>query len=238
MDILNYEAEENLWELYALNNDNSLRDKLITKNMPLAKYLASMIYKRRFDDDVNFEDYLQYANVGLIEAVDSFDYTRNVTFSSYATYRIKGAILNGITTFTEKREQLALQKRLNKERIDSLASDEDTTFSDMVEVTLGLAISFILSDTNMIQKEDDACSKAEPYQQENISQLHKELRRLMDLLSPTEKSVISEHYFEHKKFIEIAYSLNVTKGRVSQLHKNAIKKLRTYTSKNQFDDIL
>lgn len=237
MEIANYNDDEELWKSFYREKDESVRSQLIIKHMPLAKYLASILYRRRIDDDVDFEDYLQYANIGLIEAIDNFDFTRKVSFSSFASYRIKGAILNGITTFTEKRDQLTLRKRLRKERVDSISSEVNSTFSQLVETTLGLAISFILSDTSLITKEDDFNDNA-PYQQENLSQLNKELRELLDLLSVSEKNVINKHYFEHKKFIEIAESLNITKGRVSQIHKNAIKKLRAYTSKEQFDGVL
>lgn len=237
MEIPIYDSEEKLWMSFSVENDYSIRSKLIAKYMPLAKYHASVLYKNRMDDDVDFEDYLQYANIGLIEAIDNFDLSRNVMFGSYASHRIKGAILNGISTFTEKREQLSLRRRLHKERIDSLVHDKDSTFEQMVDITLGLAISFILSDTSLIQEEDSVDNNT-PYQQETLYRLNLKLRELLDVLTSSEKAVITKHYFEHKKFIEIAQSLNLTRGRVSQIHKNAICKLRLYTKKEEYDDIL
>ncbi len=237
MEISSHEMEKRLWTLFVFKNDEFARSQLIHKHMPLAKYHASRLYKNRFDDDVEFDDYLQYANVGLIEAIDNYDISRDVAFSSYAAYRIKGAILSGITRFTEKREQLTLRKRLQNERVKSISSNANSTFFDMVETTLGLAISFILSDTALVQTTEDV-GENQPYYQENISRLNKEIRSMLQLLSKSENIVIVKHYFEHKRFVEISTSLNVSKGRVSQIHKNAIMKLRTYISENHIDDIL
>lgn len=237
MDISNHDKDMKLWKSFVYNNDETARAQLIARHMPLAKYLASVIYKNRTDDDVCYDDYLQYANMGLIEAIDNFDISRNVPFGSYASYRIKGAILNGISKFSEKRDQLAMRKRLEKERVESIASSENHTFLELVDAALGLAISYILSDTALIQNEN-VYNEDLPYQQENLSRLNRDIRKMLQLLNKIERFVITKHYFEHKKFVEIADALKITKGRVSQVHKTAIQKLRIYVSANSLDDVL
>ena len=82
--------------------------------LPLSRAIAAQLFGRRVADDAEFADYMQYATLGLIEAVDAFDYRRGVKFNTFATYRIQGAIRNCIVNFSERREQVGLLFRLTK----------------------------------------------------------------------------------------------------------------------------
>lgn len=217
--------EDKLWQSFVIKNDQEARQQLIENHLPLAKHIAFRFYNTRIDDDIEFNDYLQYANLGLIEAIDNFDIYRNVTFSTYATYRIKGSILNGISSFTEKREQLSLQRRLQKERVQSVVSDDGGTFKDLVDNTLGLAISFMLEDTNLVISEPEYDNNI-PYQTYTLNQIKRDIKRIVKSLNKNEQIIIRLHYYKFINFNQIASKMNLTKGRVSQIHKNALVKIK------------
>src|SRR3954469_25734680 len=112
--------ELELWKRFAGGADAAARAALIELHLPLSRAIAASLYGARGADDVEFSDYMQYATLGLMEAVDAFDWQRGVRFNTFATYRIQGAIRNGLSSFSERREQIGLAVRLKKERMESL----------------------------------------------------------------------------------------------------------------------
>ena len=237
MGLHNQNTEDKLWQSFVLTNDQEARQQLIENHLPLAKHIAFRFYNNRIDDDIEFDDYLQYANLGLIEAIDNFDIYRNVTFSTYASYRIKGSILNGISSFTEKREQLSLQRRLQKERVQSIISEDFGTFKELVDNTLGLAISFMLEDTNLVISKLDHDDNI-PYQTYSLNQIRRDIKRIIKFLNKNEQTIIRLHYYKFINFNQIASKMNLTKGRVSQIHKNALIKIKNALEANNKIDSL
>ncbi len=68
----------------------------------LVTRIAASLYARRFDNAVSFEDYKHYGVIGLLEARQKYDQNKGAMFDTYATYRIRGAILNGVINHSEK----------------------------------------------------------------------------------------------------------------------------------------
>src|SRR5215510_6911182 len=90
-----------LWETFSTSRDARTRSELIEHYMPFAKMIAAKVYGMSGAHASNFDDYLQYARVGLIEAVDRFDAARGVSFEAYAVHRVRGAVLNGVSQESE-----------------------------------------------------------------------------------------------------------------------------------------
>lgn len=210
--------------------DVSSRTSLFFQNVELARSSARYFYSKRVCSDADYEDYLHYAYTGLLESIDRFDSTGGASFKTFASYRIKGAILNGIEKFSEYREQVAFRIRLREERLDSLghivrSADKDTLFDEMVGLTLDLAVGLMLegavSMREHIRLDSDITHNKYLFDQTKVKLLER-----VGALPEKEKFVIELHYFYHASFIDIATTLAVSKGRVSQLHKNAIFKLR------------
>ncbi len=80
--------EARLWRQFAKNRDPAIREKLVTRNMPLAKHLA-LRYRSTSE---SFDDLLQVANLGLLGAVDRFDPERGIPFSAFASPTILGEL--------------------------------------------------------------------------------------------------------------------------------------------------
>jgi RNA polymerase sigma factor for flagellar operon FliA len=84
-----------LWKCYKENRDNYYRDRLILNYKPFLKIIVNKVY-RKLPKNVDIMDLENYGYIGLIDAIKKFDLDRNIKFETYASYRIKGAIIDGI----------------------------------------------------------------------------------------------------------------------------------------------
>ena len=93
------------------------------------------------------------------------------------------------------------------------------------DVGIGLALCWMLDGTAMIENEE-AAAAIPFYQDHALRQARERLLRAVDALAPQERTVIRNHYLQEMPFDEIAASLHLTKGRISQIHKQALLHLR------------
>jgi RNA polymerase sigma factor FliA len=223
------QADQERWLAFVRGRSPDLRDSLVTRYLDLAKVMAARLYRRRGDNSVPFADYLQYARVGLVEAIDSFDPERSVPFEAFSSYRIKGAILNGLAGESELAAQRAFWSRRERDRLESLKqhelqSDRRATLEQFVNLTVGLALSHLIGpDESEILDETLASN---PYAVTELAQLRRVVRSLLPALPERERELIRRHYEEHEEFQHIAAEWGLTKGRVSQLHAQALGRLR------------
>lgn len=226
-----------LWKQYSEKQDNPSRNALIEIYSSLTQKIAASLYAQRSGDDVEFEEYLQFGMVGLIESVDRFKLEKGVPFEAFAKHRIRGAILNGLQKMNERREQYAYRARLQKERLNSItdrhggAASTDL-FEEMVEIALGLAICYMLEGTGLI-RDPSSLHADQPYQAHELSQLRDRLIESTDGLPKRERFLIQQHYFHQISFSNLSKLMGLTKGRVSQLHKRALLMLRKNLIENQ-----
>jgi RNA polymerase sigma factor FliA len=224
-----------LWERFAAG-DAEARSQLIERYLPLCRMIAASLYARRVADDAEFADYMQYATLGLIEAVEGFDRTRGVQFNTFATYRIQGSIRNSIANFSERREQVGLIVRLKKERLESIKlgaqaprarrGKEGELVRAMAEVAVISALSYLLEGSGMLAPRTEPHYVEQFYDSLELKQLRERMVGLVDALPDQERRVVKYHYFQNLEFTEVARILGVTKGRVSQIHKRALVLLR------------
>jgi RNA polymerase sigma factor FliA len=228
-DSADVEQDRALWREFASTRDQELRSELIQRYIGLAKLTAARLYQRRIDNSVTFADYLQYARVGLVEAIDHYDPAREVPFEAFSSYRIKGAVLNGLESESELAAQRAFWSRRARDRFESLKNhetrgDRRASLEELVNLTVGLALSHV------IEHEDgeivDESLAANPYAVTELAQLQRAVRSLLPALPERERELIRRHYEEHVEFQQIAAEWGVTKGRVSQLHAQALQRLR------------
>ncbi len=234
--------EASLWERLSIERDATARWQLVELYRPFARMVAATYFGRRIDDDIEFDDYHQWAIVGMIESIDRFDAKRGVQFKTFASRRMHGCILDGIESTTEKQRQIAVRRRLREERAadalaaaratedafdgDSLADTLDI-FKVLAEVGIGLALGLMLEDTGMVAPAPDAVSPDQSYARVELRQLQASVRACVGRLSGQEQRVIQGHYLEDQRFTEIAIDMGLTRGRVSQIHKQALEKLRS-----------
>jgi len=229
VSVIDPERDRALWVEFVRERTTTLRDELVERYLNLAKIMAARLYQRRIDNSVSFADYLQYARVGLVEAVDHYDPAREVPFEAFSSYRIKGAILNGLVSESEVAAQRAFWSRRARDRFESMKEhavqgDRRATLEELVNLTVGLALSHI------IEHEDgepiDESIAANPYALTELAQLKRAVRSLLPALPERERELIRRHYEDFVEFQQIAAEWGVTKGRVSQLHAQALQRLR------------
>lgn len=222
------------WREFSATRALPLRNQLIEAHLTLARTQAAMLYRHRGSLQVEFADYLQFATMGLIEAVDRFDPARGVQFASFASQRIRGAVLNSLAALSEEYQQLDLRKRMRRERAESLRPVPGAPappldlFSRLADMAVGLALSHLLEGSSMLQPEEGSAAAYHQhfYDAARERELRESLSRLVMSLPEQERRVIRYHYFQNVDFSDIAELLGLSKGRVSQIHRRALEKLR------------
>lgn len=230
-------GEMELWKHFVQSQDSECRVKLVEFYLPYARMIAAMLYARRHHNEIAFDDYHQLARVGLLEAIDRFDSTRGLQFNTFADQRIRGAILNGLEKQTEKQRQIAVIKRLEAERGEVIKAmvfedegfgegNKDRIFAFLADVGIGLAITWMLEGTGIARCDVDEQTESPFYKSVEIKQIQEQLKEQVDRLPAMEQRVIRYHYFQQMTMDEIAQICSLTKGRISQIHKAALQRLK------------
>lgn len=227
-------AEAVLWSRYREDRDVQAREALILMFLPYARTVAAGLFKQHVNHEVEFREYVQWATLGLIEALDRYDPGRGAKFTTYAFTRIQGSIRNGLEHISERQEQLSLQRRLVAERVDAARRGRDLSvdgvstadlLGEMADIGSALILSFMLDETGMVQGPADSlpdgCYETLALRQEQLR-----LRDMLQHLTPREHAVIRMHYMQGMTYDDVATTLRITKGRVAQLHQQAIVRLR------------
>jgi len=231
-----------IWAGFVRTRDTTMRERLVAAYMGFARMLAAKVYARRTFEGMEFGDYLQYATVGLIEAIDRFDPERGVLFESFAAVRMTGAMLTGIESSTEIQRQVATRKRVIGERVASLAEPAapspgpEAVFAQLAEMAIGLAVGFVLEDSGMYLQEEGTYAD-NTYSGVELRQLRGRVKAALAEIGANQRRVIELHYLQHLPFEDVATRMSLTRGRISQIHKEALQNLRTRLTKTDAIDL-
>jgi RNA polymerase sigma factor for flagellar operon FliA len=228
-------TEVSLWALWRNHADSSARERLLALHMPYARVVAASYYAKRFHDEIEFSDYLQLASLGLIEAFDRFDPAVGVQFRTFAARRMHGALLDGVERFTEKQQQIAARQRLEKQRLAAIkeaamgdsaaAGNVPQVLQYVAEAGLAFALAWILDGTGMLQ-DGEKTEIAPFYGGTELRQLRQRIADLVNALPAQERCVMQRHYFQQMTFQDVADMLGLSRGRVSQIHRKALERLK------------
>jgi RNA polymerase sigma factor for flagellar operon FliA len=224
------EEERELWIRYRRDGDAEARDFLFETHAPWARQVAGRVYSRLRVPQMEWADFVQNASIGLLEAMSRFDPARGLDFIAYAKLRVQGAAFNGVRVFLTGVDRGMRPERFG-ERLDLLSEREGEAgdpLTDLIDIVAGLGVGFLLEST--------APTRAEDLQtQIEQTQLGHLLTAAMQSLSEKERVVLVAHYLNHVPFIDVARDLGLTKGRISQLHKSGLLKLRATLAERRFD---
>jgi RNA polymerase sigma factor for flagellar operon FliA len=198
--------------------------------------VARDVYMRVHSLGDAWHDCVQNALIGLLEAMDRFDPDRGIKFETYARYRVRGAVFNGLRTLRESLAQGSHAYDQTAAVLDRIESLEDNASSDPLEAfvatTVGLGLGFLLETKSFPGREGPTDAYAELEKEELSTAVIEGIERL----SEREQAILTLHYFHHVPFVDIASQLGVTKGRVSQLHKRALERLRVILGNQVFTE--
>lgn len=242
---MNDVARKRLWEDYARLRTSELREKLILEYAPLVKVVAGRL-SMYLGYNVEYEDLVSYGVFGLIDAIDKFDTGKEVKFETYASLRIRGAILDQI----RKMDWIPRTIRQRQRQIDTAMKDieqKNGRPATDAEIAAYIGISENeLSDWQNQAKADNMVSLNEYVEQGNDissdkglgggfdtperviekSELKEMLAQALELLTEKEKKVILLYYYEDLTLKEISNVLEVSESRISQLHTKALLKMK------------
>lgn len=235
-------AERELWARFRASGDPVLRQQLIAHHLDYARIVAATYYARRTHNEIEFDEYHQLASLALVESIDRYDPDKGAQFRTFASRRMHGAILDGIERLTEKQQQIAVRQRLRKERLESVVTHARTAddaaraedpahpehlFRYLAEIGIGIALGCLLEDTGMVATDEGVATSASlAYQRLEVKQLRQRLHELVRDLPAQEHTVITSHYLHEHSFEEIAARLELTKSRISQIHRRGLQLLR------------
>lgn len=231
--------EARLWTGWVEHRDEAARNRLLEIYSAHARIIAATCYAKRFSDEIEFAEYYQLACVGMLEAFERFDPGQGVLFKTFAERRIRGAILDGLDLHSEKQQQIAARRRLDIQRYEELKAAageapppdcaDHQVLKYVAEVGLAFAIGWILEGSGMV-KEKDAAEPVHFYQRTEMRELRERILETVQSLPAQECSVIQWHYLQEISFEEIAAMLGVTRGRISQIHRKALGRLKEVLS--------
>lgn len=220
--------------------------ELVTANLPLVRHLAGNLILQQHVLD--FDDLVSYGVIGLIQAAKRFDPTSGTSFASYASTRIRGAIIDGIRQMDPIPRHVRVQSKKADEAAERLAqrlarTPEDAEIAAELEIPLDelrrtrvvfqrLAYSFEAPhqapDAENLPAEETIIDPDEEDFTQGIEkvQLLKRLSEAVTRLPERELLVVSLRYTEGLSLKEVAAVLGVSESRACQLHARAISRLR------------
>lgn len=216
-------CESSLWDAWQEKRDSASRQALVQHYYNWTCFMARRVFMRVYLPGVEWADYVHYATIGLLEAIDRFEPERGLKFTTYARHRVRGAILNGIRQFQDLTRP---HRSRHAERADSMNSGENgNALEEIVEVSVGLAIGYLLDLESQTEVRE---STADTYTVVENNCLIEDISRFVGELPEREQKIVRLHYYHHMPFVEIADLMELTKGRISQLHKQAINRIRKH----------
>ena len=243
---MNDAARKRLWEDYARLKTSELREKLILEYAPLVKVVAGRL-SMYLGYNVEYEDLVSYGVFGLIDAIDKFDKNKEVKFETYASLRIRGAILDQIRkmdwiprTIRQRQKQIdtamkELEQRNGRPATDAelaaymgISEDEFLDWQNQVKADNIISLNEYVEQGNDISSEKSVSSGFEtPESVVEKGELKQMLEDSLELLTDKEKKVILLYYYEELTLKEISRVLEVSESRISQLHTKALQKMKT-----------
>ncbi|QOY34497.1 FliA/WhiG family RNA polymerase sigma factor [Anaerobacillus isosaccharinicus] len=241
------EKEDLIWKKWIEHRDHEACDELIRMYLPLVEYHVQRI-SVGLPRNVNKEDLKSHAFMGLYDALEKFDYTRELKFDTYASFRIRGSIIDGlrqedwlprslrerskkVEAATEKLEQTHGRYVTAKEVADQLELSEDEVLQVMSESFVANLLS-IDEKTNESERDETFKSTLmdkktlNPEEQMVKKNNQEELVQIIESLNEKEQLVISLFYFEELTLTEIGQIMGLSTSRISQIHSKALFRLK------------
>lgn len=241
-------GRKKILEEYARTKSAEVREKIILEYAPLVKIVAGRL-SMYLGYNVEYEDLVSYGVFGLIDAIDKFDCMKEVKFETYASLRIRGAILDQIRkmdwiprtirqkqkkieTVVKEIEQASGHTPTEEEIAQGLgiSSEEYQDWQSQMKITGVVSLNEYMEQGSDVSQDYSRHGTARfegPEEKIEKEELGKILTEALELLTEKEKKVITLYYYEELTLKEISSILEVSESRVSQLHTRALQKMKT-----------
>jgi len=232
-------------ETYCTNSKPRLRNQIITKSMPLIRSIIGKI--NRPDQPLTQREDLESAGIsGLIQALDSYDHTKNIQFNTFAYYRIRGSVID----YLRKIDQLPRKQRKNYGRVqqvirkksqelgrepgeEEIAHELDMTIEEYHQLLTYVQQRNALSLDNTFNDDDSTYYEihADPDCETPDTNLEKKelaesLKRKIGQLDERDRLILTLYYYEDMTMSEIAMLVDLSEARISQIVGKLLIQLR------------
>ncbi|HEY0100445.1 MAG TPA: sigma-70 family RNA polymerase sigma factor [Pyrinomonadaceae bacterium] len=215
------------------------RDQLIEQHRSYVRALAIKTMQA-MAARVDLQELIAYGDVGLIEAAERFDPRRGVAFATFAHYRIKGAIYDGLRemgVFTRQHSSRSHFAANANDLLQSGADDEQAALAEggarAIESEIATTQSLIdaLIPAYLLSLDSDAMPEIMDQQALSMEQIEQReligfVLHLVRELPEDEQQLLDALYFKHRSMTELAAEMGISKSWISRLHSRAIKHLR------------
>lgn len=225
------------------------KDSLIKEYAPLIKFIAQKIAVR-LPSNIELDDLISAGVIGLMDAIDKYDPSRDNKFKTYAEFRIRGAILDELRaqdwvprSIRDKAKLLDKTMVQLEADLGRAPSDEEVAkqlninideFYDLVNqvrpvslLPIDQAQTFSSTDKKSIMDVLEGSRQNNPFNQLNVKSIKEVVAQAIEELPERQRLVLSLYYYEDLNLKEIGQVLRVTESRVSQLHAQAVTRLRS-----------
>ncbi len=223
------------------------KQELVIEYTPLIRFIAKKIAVR-LPANIEAEDLISSGVIGLMDAIDKYDSTRDNKFKTYAEFRIRGAILDELRAQDWVPRSIRDKAKILEKASSNLEAELGRAPSDeeMAE-HLGLTLNELYDLINQVRPVNILCidevsafnnmdrkslhnifrKDKDPFSIMNVKSIRESIRKLIEELPERQRIVLSLYYYEGFNLRKIGAVLGVTESRVSQLHAQAIKRLKT-----------
>lgn len=228
------------------NGENDLKDEFIEANLRL----VLSIIKKFNNRGENINDIFQVGVIGLIKAIDNFDISQPVQFSTYAVPMIIGEIkrylrdnsafrvtrsLRDLAYLISQEKEKYVREKNEEPTIDEIcklvnASKEDVVLAiDSMVAPMSIYDSVYNDGGDQIFLLDQLKNEKEESEQliDNIA-----IKQMLNKLNEKERRIIERRYFQYKTQTELASELGVSQAQISRIEKNALEKIKKRYDKN------
>ena len=236
-----------IWDRYSqeenLDKKKEIKKVIIEEYINLVKIIAGKLYNY-YASNIEYDDLMSEGVIGLIDAIDKYDPTKNIKFETYASIRIRGSIIDQIRNLDWIPRSIRQKSKILKDANEALESklgreasyqeiakylgkseQEVLTLIDETSVYNVLSIEDDFNESFKIQLKDESIESS-PEDLTVYNDTIKELQRTIGELNEREQLIINLYYYEGLTYKEIGEILNISESRVSQIHSKAISKMR------------
>lgn len=235
------------WKLYKNTGDEQAKEQLIIAYIDLVKIIAGRLYSA-YQSNVEYDDLVSYCIIGLIDAIEKFDITKDVKFDTYANIRIRGAVIDQMRAMdwiprSTRQKFRQLESAMNELRPEYSDDIPDHLLAEKMDMSIDELHKF-LGESSMlsIMSLDEKISESPHFYIESSdretspedhfadNEMKEILKTQIDHLPERQRTIIELYYFSELTYKEIAKVLDISESRISQLHSKSIMSMRVALS--------
>jgi RNA polymerase sigma factor FliA len=249
------ELERELWSRFKEEDDQQAREQLILHHMRIVRYIAGRM-AIHVPSSIEMHDLIGWGVMGLLDAVEKYDHQQEIKFTTYATIRVRGAVIDQIRSLDwAPRSLRTMARKVGQARdklrqtqgvepdAEAIAEELGTTPEHVDETMAQLQTAQILSLDNYLPSEEEGETRKVDVTSGNTipgpmqAAMTKERQQLVVQgilqLPDQQQKVLNLYYYEELTLKEIGLVLNVSESRICQVHSAAMKNLRKFVQQHE-----